>query len=60
MTIQCDHVFEAKRSDIAIVEKENDKAIMVDIASQWDHIVYEKEVENKERYPDLRREIGKL
>ena len=39
MTIQCDHVIEARRSDIVAVEKENNKAIIVDIASPWDHSV---------------------
>ena len=37
MTIQCDHVIEARRPDIVVVEKENNKAIIVDIASPWDH-----------------------
>ena len=35
MTIQCDHVIEAKRPDIVVLEKENKKAIIVDIASPW-------------------------
>ena len=33
MTIQCDHVIEARRPDIVVVEKENNKAIIVDITS---------------------------
>jgi len=34
MTIQCDHVIEARRPDIVVVvEKETNKAIKVDIAS---------------------------
>ena len=61
MTIQCDHVIEARRPDIVvIVEKENNKVIIVDIASPWDHRVYEKEGEKIERYQDLKREIGRL
>ena len=32
----------------------------MDIASPWDHIVYEKEGEKIEKYQDLKREIGKL
>ena len=47
MTIQCDHVIKARRPDIVVVEKENNKAIIVDIASPWDHRVYEKEGEKK-------------
>ena len=34
MTIQCDHVIKARGRDIVVVEKENNKAIIVDIASQ--------------------------
>ena len=60
MTIQCDHVIEARRSDIVAVEKENNKAIILDIASPWDHSVYEKEGEKIEKYKDLKREIGRL
>ena len=44
MTIQCDHVIEATRPDI-VVEKENNKAIIVVIASPWDDRAYEKEGE---------------
>ncbi|XP_068712746.1 uncharacterized protein [Montipora foliosa] len=60
MTIQCDHVIEARRPDIVVVEKKNNKAIIVDIASPWDHRVYEKEGEKIEKYQDLKREIGRL
>ena len=59
MTIQCDHDIEARRSDV-VVERENKKAIIVDIASPWDHRVYEKEGEKTEKYQDLKREIGRL
>ena len=33
MTIQCDHVIEARRPDIVVVEKKSNKTIIVDIAS---------------------------
>ena len=42
MTIQCDHFIETRRPDNVVVEKESNKAIIVDIASPWDHRVYEK------------------
>ena len=45
---------------LVVVEKENNKAIIVDIASPWDHIVYEKEDEKIEKYQDLKREFGRL
>ena len=60
MTIQCDHVIEARRPDIVVVEKENNKAIIVDIASPWGHRVYEKEGEKIAKCQDLKREIGRL
>ena len=59
-TIQCGNVVEARRPDIAVVEKENNKATIVDIASPWDHRVYKKEGEKIEKYQDLKREIGRL
>ena len=34
-------------------QKENNNAITVDIASPWDHRVYEKEGEKMEKYQDL-------
>ena len=60
MTIQCDNVIEARRPDIVVVEGENKKAIIVDIASPWDHRVYGKEGEKIEKYQDLKRGIGRL
>ena len=60
MNIQCDHVIEARRPDIVVVDKENNKVIIVDIASPWDHRVYEKEGEKTEKCQDSKREIGKL
>ena len=36
------------------------RKIIVDIASPWDHRVYEKEGEKIEKYQDLKREIGRL
>ena len=37
MTVQCDHVIEARRPDIVVIEKESNKAviIIVDIPSSW-------------------------
>ena len=60
MTIQCDHIIEVRRPDNVVVEKENNKAMIVDIASPWYHRVYEKEGEKIEKYQDLKREIGRL
>ena len=45
---------------LVVVGEENNKAIIVDIASHSDHRVYEKEDEKIEKYQDLKREIGRL
>ena len=60
ITIQCDHVIEARRPDIVVVDRESNKVIIVDIASPWDYRVYEKEGEKTEKYQDLKRESGNL
>ena len=53
MTVQCDCVIEARKPDI-VVEKESNKAIIiiVDIASLWNHRVYEKDGENVPRFEE--------
>ena len=53
MNFQCDHVIETKRPDIVVIDKENNKVIIiVDIASPWDHRVYEKEGDKIEKHQD--------
>ena len=60
MTIQCDHIIEATRPDIVVVEKESNKSIIMDVAWPWDHRVYEKESAKIEKCQDLKIEIRKL
>ena len=43
MNIQCGHVIEARGPHIVVVDRESNKGIVVDIASPWDHRVYEKD-----------------
>ena len=45
---------------MVVVGKKNNKAVIVGIASPWDHRVYEKEGEKIEKYQELKREVGKL
>ena len=59
MSIQCDHIIAARKADV-VVEKENNKVIIVDIASPWDHRVHEKEGEKLEKYQELKREIKNI
>ncbi|CAH3182812.1 unnamed protein product, partial [Porites evermanni] len=49
-----------RRPDIVVLEKESNKAIIVDIASPWYHRVYDKESEKVKKYQDLKWEIRKL
>ena len=49
-----------QKADLFLLWLENNKAIIVDIASPWDHRVYEKEGEKTEKYQDLKREIRRL
>ena len=51
MTIQFDHITEARRPDIVVFEKESNKAIIVDIASPWYHRVYDKKSEKGGEIP---------
>ena len=52
MVIPRDHVIEARRPHIDVVEKESNKAIIVDTASPWDHRVYEKKGEKVYKFQD--------
>ena len=60
INIQCDHVIEARRPDIVIIDKRRQSGIILDIAVPADGRVHEKEREKVEKYQELRREIGRL
>ena len=59
-SIQTDHVIEARRPDMIIVEKKNNKCQVVDFAVPFDTRVDEKEKEKIFKYQDLARELKKL
>ena len=48
--IQCDHIIEVRRPDIAIVEKKEKVCKIIDIAIPGDSRVAEKEREKVEKY----------
>lgn len=58
MAIQCNHLFVARKSDIVVIEQ--NKTIIVDMASLWNHKVNEEENKKVEEYQELKREIRKL
>ena len=62
MNIQCDNIVEARRPEIIVVSKKENKCmiIIMDIAIPGDSRVHEKELENIEKYQDLRQEIRRM
>ena len=60
INVQCDHVIEARRPDIILVNKESKVCAIIDVAIPGDIRVCEKETEKVEKYQDLRREIAKI
>ena len=59
-SIQTDHVIEARRPDMIIVEKKSNKCQIIDFAVPYDTRVDEKEKEKIQKYQDLARELKKL
>ena len=60
MTIQTDHIIQARRPDIVVQDKENDHTWIIDIAVPGDARFKEKEREKVEKYQDLAREIRRI
>ena len=60
INIQCDHLIEARRPDLIVIDKKEQKWMIIDIAVPADVRVEEKEKEKVERYQDLKREIRRL
>ena len=60
MHIQTDHVIEHRRPDIVVIDKDNKRALLIDIAVPPDATVEEKEQEKMDRYQDLARELKRL
>ncbi|XP_068691565.1 uncharacterized protein [Montipora foliosa] len=60
VNIQCDHVIEARRPDIVVVNKQDRKCTIIDIAVPADKRIVKKENEKVEKYQDLKREIARM
>ena len=58
--IQCDHHIECRKPDIVVVEKEEKKCLIVDIAIPDDKNVGVKEEEKVQKYDELKWEIKEL
>ena len=60
INIQCDNLIEARRPDLIVIDKKEQKGIIVDIAVPADIRVKEKEKEKVEKYQDLNKWISRL
>ena len=58
--IQTDHLIPARRPDLIIINKKKGTCKIVDFAVPADHRVKLKDVEKKDKYLDLARELKKL
>ena len=58
--VQTDHVIEARRSDMIVIDKVKKLCQIVDFAVPYDTKVNTKEVETIEKYQDFARELRKL
>ena len=60
INIQCDNLIDARRPDLIVIDKKEQKGIIIDITIPDDVTVEEKEKEKVEKYQDLRKEIRRL
>ena len=59
-TVQTDHIIQARRPDMIVIDKETNKAQVIDFAIPYDSRVDSKEMEKIEKYQDLVRELKSL
>ena len=59
-TIQTDHIISARRPDIVVIDKQEKKCQIIDVAIPVDGRIDKKEEEKIEKYQELGREIKKL
>ena len=60
MSIQTDHVIEAGRPDLLVVDKKERCCKIIDFAVLGDGRIEEKEKDKTEKYQDLGRELQKI
>ena len=59
-SIQTDHVIEAQRPDLVVVDKKKRSCKIIDFAVPGDSRIEEKEKDKIEKYQDLERELQKI
>ena len=60
INIQCDNLMEARQPDLVVIEKKEQKRIIIDIPVPADVIVEEKQKKKVEKHQDLKKEIRRL
>ena len=60
INIQSDNLIEARRPDLIVIDKKEQKGKINDITVPADVTVEEKEKEKVEKYQDLKKEIRRL
>ena len=60
INIQCDNLIDARRPDLIVIDKKEQKGIIINIALPADVRVEEKEKEKVEKSQDLKKEIRTL
>ena len=60
INIQCANLIQARRPDLIVLDKKEQKGIIIDIAVPADVRVEKKEKEKVEKYQDLKNEIRRL
>ena len=59
-SIQTDHVVEARRPDLVVVDKKERSCKIIDFEVPGDNRIAEKEKDKTEKYQDLERELQKI
>ena len=60
MNIWKDHIIEAHRPDIVVIDKAKNHCQIIDFAVPYDSRVEQKELEKKEKYHNLARELKNI
>ena len=60
VTLQTDHVTEARRPDMVIMDKTKNECKIIDFACSFDSRIEKKEKDKMKGYNDLKRELKKI
>ena len=58
--IQCDHYIENRKPDIVVVEKDDRRCFIVDVAIPGDKRIVSREEEKVEKYQELRQDMIRM